>query len=151
MHTHTCAALNRAQLAPAPAMSARLVKVGNYRVGSVIGSGSFGSVRYALDEGGAPVAIKVIDKKEVLRGGIAEVERASREFFILTSLDHKNVIRLTEVSVGVGCAGVDVAHKAAGDGARLSSTSSATHSTRLYLSSFFASSRRCFKMKLVSI
>jgi hypothetical protein len=41
------------------------------------------------------VAIKFIAKGSI--SDIAEVERVSREFFILTSLEHKNVIRLYEV------------------------------------------------------
>ena len=41
------------------------------------------------------MAIKYIDKAGIT--DIASVERVSREFFILTSLTHKNVIRLHEV------------------------------------------------------
>lgn len=43
----------------------------------------------------AQVAIKYIDKGSI--SDVSEVERVSREFFILTSLEHRNVIRLYEV------------------------------------------------------
>ena len=42
------------------------------------------------------VAIKSISKVSI--ADIAEVERVSREFFILTCLEHRNVIRLIEVA-----------------------------------------------------
>ena len=43
----------------------------------------------------AQLAIKSIDKSTI--ADVAGVERVSREYFILTSLEHKNVIRLVEV------------------------------------------------------
>lgn len=49
----------------------------------------------SIDVAPSQVAVKMIQKGSI--SDIAEVERVSREFFILTSLDHKNVIRLYEV------------------------------------------------------
>lgn len=67
-----------------------------YHIGPSIGSGSFGDVRLVTHKlSGERMAMKCVD-----RGGISdvgEVERVSREAFILTSLDHPHVIRLLEV------------------------------------------------------
>lgn len=67
-----------------------------YRLGPVLGAGSYGEVRLAYPKGHKhPVAIKAIDKTSV--ADVAEVERVTREFFILQSLDHRHVIKMREV------------------------------------------------------
>lgn len=67
-----------------------------YHVGHVLGSGAFGEVRLVTSKlSGEKLALKCIDKGSV--SDVSEVDRVSREFYILTSLDHKHVIRLHEV------------------------------------------------------
>ena len=67
-----------------------------YRLGPILGSGSFGEVRVAVDKHThKKAAIKFINKRGV--SDVSSVERISREFFILTALNHRNVIRLYEV------------------------------------------------------
>jgi serine/threonine protein kinase len=68
-----------------------------YKVGAVIGSGSYGEVRLAVEKAsGKKCAVKTLQKSQI--ADVSEVERVSQEFFILTSLDHRNVIRLYEVT-----------------------------------------------------
>ncbi len=71
--------------------------VGHYRLGRVLGRGAFGEVREGFDTiAKRKVAVKIIRNKDV--SSIADAERVSREFFILTSLEHKHVTRLYEVT-----------------------------------------------------
>jgi serine/threonine protein kinase len=59
--------------------------VGHYKIERLLGSGSFGEVRLASDRrNGRKVALKFITKGAMV--DVAEVERVSREFFILVSL-----------------------------------------------------------------
>lgn len=68
----------------------------NYKLQSVLGSGAFGEVRAALDRRtGKRVAVKSIERS--MASDVSEVDRVAREFFILTSLSHRNVIRFIEV------------------------------------------------------
>jgi serine/threonine protein kinase len=66
-----------------------------YKLGRVLGAGAYGQVRKAWDSRGRKVAIKIISRVAVL--DVSSVERVSQEFFILTSLEHKNVVRFIEV------------------------------------------------------
>lgn len=68
---------------------------GKYQIGNRLGIGSYGAVSVAVDRAGCSYAIKSVDTTAI--DDTAAVERTSREFFILTSLNHKNVIRLHEV------------------------------------------------------
>ena len=68
----------------------------NYKVGKLLGIGAFGEVRMCIDiHSSKSFAIKMISKRKI--NDIDEAERVSREFFILTSLQHKNVIELHDV------------------------------------------------------
>ncbi|CAE7937911.1 MARK1, partial [Symbiodinium sp. KB8] len=61
-----------------------------------LGEGSFGAVRLAIEKATKrKVALKLIDKSTIR--DVAEVARVTREFAILTSLNHNNVIRLYDV------------------------------------------------------
>ena len=67
-----------------------------YKFSALLGSGAFGQVRAATDRRtNQRVAIKIISRVAVL--DVSSVDRVSREFFILTSLEHKNVVRFIEV------------------------------------------------------
>ncbi|OMJ80609.1 hypothetical protein SteCoe_19093 [Stentor coeruleus] len=58
---------------------------------STLGSGSFGKVVHAIDRSsGEEVAVKVIEKKTVKQGKIAELKKESE---ILASLDHPNIVK----------------------------------------------------------
>mmetsp|Transcript_45914 Transcript_45914/g.107726 ORF Transcript_45914/g.107726 Transcript_45914/m.107726 type:complete len:482 (+) Transcript_45914:231-1676(+) len=68
-----------------------------YNVHETIGAGSFGKVKKATKRStGEIVAIKIIDKK--LIGDVEDVMRYTREFAILANLNHKNIIKLHEVT-----------------------------------------------------
>ena len=68
----------------------------NYKVGKLLGIGAFGEVRVCIGiHSNKSFAIKMISKGKI--NDIVEAERVSREFFILTSLQHKNVIELHDV------------------------------------------------------
>ena len=70
--------------------------IGKYSIGKLLGVGAFGEVRLCVDvHSGKKFAIKMISKCQI--NDIGEAERVSREFFILTSLQHKNVIELHDV------------------------------------------------------
>lgn len=90
-----------AQLPPrAPATDAapdsRVGGLLSYKMLHVLGTGSFGEVRAATDRrSGKRVAIKTIDRSKV--SDVSEVDRVAREYFILTGLNHRNVIRFIEV------------------------------------------------------
>eukprot|EP00954_Amorphochlora_amoebiformis_P018916 1329213-Amorphochlora_amoeboformis.AAC.1 len=66
-----------------------------YKLGPIIGLGTYGEVRYAdrLD-GGAPVAIKIVDLSKFEEDA---AEMMTKEIKILQSLDHPQVIKLVEV------------------------------------------------------
>src|SRR5574343_596948 len=62
---------------------------------STLGSGSFGKVVHALDrQSGEEVAVKIIKKKTVKAGKIAELKKEAE---ILSSLDHPNIVRFIHV------------------------------------------------------
>jgi len=70
--------------------------IGKYSIGKLLGVGAFGEVRLCVDvHSGKKFAIKMISKCQI--NDIGEAERVSREFFILTSLQHRNVIELHDV------------------------------------------------------
>ncbi|EKX53369.1 hypothetical protein GUITHDRAFT_92026 [Guillardia theta CCMP2712] len=67
-----------------------------YILHETIGQGSFGKVKKATRKCcGTMVAIKIIDKSRI--GDIQDVMRYTREFAILNSLSHKNIIHLHEI------------------------------------------------------
>ena len=70
--------------------------VGMYNVGIVLGCGGFGEVRLGINKfTGEKVALKFLKKSEIQSMGAAE--RTSTEIQCLTSLDHRNIIRLHTV------------------------------------------------------
>ena len=71
-------------------------RVGEFTLEHVLGRGAFGEVRLGVcARTGRRVAVKAISKSAIL--DVAEAERVSREFILLTFLEHPHVIRLREV------------------------------------------------------
>ena len=69
----------------------------NYNVGVTLGTGSFGRVRFATDmETGAPYAIKMLKKVEVVR--LEQVEHIQSEKAILAALDFPYIVRMAGTS-----------------------------------------------------
>ncbi|KEH36608.1 CBL-interacting kinase [Medicago truncatula] len=70
--------------------------LGRFEVGKLLGHGTFAKVYYAknikTDEG---VAIKVIDKEKILKGGL--VAHIKREISILRRVRHPNIVQLFEL------------------------------------------------------
>ncbi|XP_071724608.1 CBL-interacting serine/threonine-protein kinase 12-like [Rutidosis leptorrhynchoides] len=70
--------------------------LGRYEIGKLLGHGTFAKVYYArnvkTDEG---VAIKVIDKEKILKGGL--IAHIKREISILRRVRHPNIVQLFEV------------------------------------------------------
>lgn len=72
------------------------VQIGNYRVGRMIGQGTFGKVRLGINvKTNERVAIKCINKSSI--ANCEDSEFVYKEIFILTSLQHRNIIKLIEV------------------------------------------------------
>ena len=99
----SCASAATPTPSPAPTHAAPKLKwVNQYRMGPVIGRGSYGKVRRCIDEfNGVPVAVKimhksVLRKKRVGRFGNA-LQDVQREVAIWKKLDHPHVVRLLEV------------------------------------------------------
>eukprot|EP00262_Sarcandra_glabra_P022221 TRINITY_DN9779_c0_g1_i2.p1 TRINITY_DN9779_c0_g1~~TRINITY_DN9779_c0_g1_i2.p1 ORF type:complete len:441 (+),score=91.21 TRINITY_DN9779_c0_g1_i2:217-1539(+) len=71
-------------------------RVGKYELGKTVGEGSFAKVKYAKNvETGDSVAIKVLDKAQVLRHKM--VEQIKREIATMKLIKHPNVVKLYEV------------------------------------------------------
>ncbi|KAM0896031.1 hypothetical protein ACQ4PT_023419 [Festuca glaucescens] len=72
------------------------VIMGRYRLGRLLGRGSFAKVYKAHDVStGEAVAIKVFDKEAVRRSGT--MEQVKREVDVMRRIRHPNVVRLHEV------------------------------------------------------
>lgn len=68
----------------------------HYQFMHTLGQGSFGKVKLAVNTvSNEKVAIKIVDKATI--ADVEDVERVYRETFILTTLKHKNIIKLLEV------------------------------------------------------
>ncbi|KAJ6320147.1 hypothetical protein OIU76_005631 [Salix suchowensis] len=71
-------------------------RVGKYELGKTIGEGSFAKVRVAKNvETGDVVAIKILDRDQVLRHKM--VEQLKREISTMKLIKHPNVIKIFEV------------------------------------------------------
>jgi len=70
-------------------------KVGKYELGRVLGSGAFSTVKLGMDESGRQVAVKVIEKEQVIREKLEE--QLKLEISIMRSLNHPNIVRLFDV------------------------------------------------------
>nr|GEV86866.1 CBL-interacting serine/threonine-protein kinase 12-like [Tanacetum cinerariifolium] len=67
-----------------------------YEIGHVLGHGSFGKVYVARNiSTNEQVAIKVIDKEKILKGGL--ISHIKREISILRRVRHPNIVQLYEV------------------------------------------------------
>ncbi|KAF0906117.1 hypothetical protein E2562_009112 [Oryza meyeriana var. granulata] len=70
--------------------------IGRYRVGRTIGAGTFAKVRLAVDvDTGGTVAVKVIDKRMVLRNNL--MYQVKREITAMKLLNHPNIVKIYEV------------------------------------------------------
>eukprot|EP00262_Sarcandra_glabra_P022220 TRINITY_DN9779_c0_g1_i1.p1 TRINITY_DN9779_c0_g1~~TRINITY_DN9779_c0_g1_i1.p1 ORF type:complete len:441 (+),score=75.40 TRINITY_DN9779_c0_g1_i1:82-1404(+) len=71
-------------------------RVGKYEIGKTLGEGSFAKVKYARNVvTGDSVAIKVLDKAQVLRHKM--IEQIKREISTMKLIKHPNVVKLYEV------------------------------------------------------
>ncbi|OMO65405.1 hypothetical protein COLO4_31270 [Corchorus olitorius] len=70
--------------------------LGRYEVGKLLGHGTFAKVYHARNvKTGDSVAIKVIDKEKILKGGL--IAHIKREIAILRRVRHPNIVQLFEV------------------------------------------------------
>ncbi|XP_017978412.1 PREDICTED: CBL-interacting serine/threonine-protein kinase 12 [Theobroma cacao] len=70
--------------------------LGRYEVGKLLGHGTFAKVYHARNvKSGDSVAIKVIDKEKILKGGL--IAHIKREIAILRRVRHPNIVQLFEV------------------------------------------------------
>ncbi|XP_027354649.1 CBL-interacting serine/threonine-protein kinase 12-like isoform X2 [Abrus precatorius] len=70
--------------------------LGRFEIGKLLGHGTFAKVYYARNiKSGEGVAIKVIDKEKILKGGL--VAHIKREISILRRVRHPNIVQLFEV------------------------------------------------------
>ena len=71
-------------------------KLGNYMIGKTIGEGTFGKVRLGIHTlTNEKVAVKILEKEKIKE--IADVERVTREIFILKLIRHPNIVQLYEI------------------------------------------------------
>ncbi|XP_010686217.2 CBL-interacting serine/threonine-protein kinase 12 [Beta vulgaris subsp. vulgaris] len=70
--------------------------LGRYEVGKLLGHGTFAKVYHAKHiKNGESVAIKVLDKEKILKGGL--MAHIKREISILRRVRHPNIVKLFEV------------------------------------------------------
>ncbi|KAF7803310.1 CBL-interacting serine/threonine-protein kinase 12 [Senna tora] len=70
--------------------------LGRFEIGKLLGHGTFAKVYHARNiKTGEGVAIKVIDKEKILKGGL--VAHIKREISILRRVRHPNIVQLFEV------------------------------------------------------
>jgi serine/threonine protein kinase len=70
--------------------------IGPYTIGHVLGSGAFGEVFVGINQiSGERVALKFIEKSSIQ--SFMDAEKAALEHRILSSLDHRNIIKLISV------------------------------------------------------
>ncbi|WOL05731.1 CBL-interacting protein kinase 9 [Canna indica] len=79
----------------APTAGTRM-RVGKYELGRTLGEGSFAKVKYARNvQTGDSVAIKILDKQQVLRHKM--IEQIKREISTMKLIKHPNVVQIYEV------------------------------------------------------
>lgn len=67
-----------------------------YEIGKILGQGTFAKVHHARNlKTGMSVAIKIIDKKKILKVGM--IEQIKREISVMRMVRHPNVVELYEV------------------------------------------------------
>lgn len=67
-----------------------------YELGRLLGQGTFAKVYHARNlQSGQSVAIKVIDKEKVLKGGL--IDQIKREISVMRLVRHPNIVQLYEV------------------------------------------------------
>ncbi|XP_043701679.1 CBL-interacting serine/threonine-protein kinase 12-like [Telopea speciosissima] len=70
--------------------------LGRYEIGKLLGHGTFAKVYHARNvKTGESVAIKVLDKEKILKGGL--IAHIKREISILRRVRHPNIVQLFEV------------------------------------------------------
>ncbi|XP_077252240.1 CBL-interacting protein kinase 19 [Tasmannia lanceolata] len=70
--------------------------LGRYEVGKLLGHGTFAKVYHARNaKSGESVAIKVLDKEKILKGGL--IAHIKREISVLRRVRHPNIVHLFEV------------------------------------------------------
>ncbi|XP_022724241.1 CBL-interacting serine/threonine-protein kinase 12-like [Durio zibethinus] len=70
--------------------------LGRYEVGKLLGHGTFAKVYHARNvKSGDSVAIKVLDKEKILKGGL--IAHIKREIAILRRVRHPNIVQLFEI------------------------------------------------------
>ncbi|KAF9621885.1 hypothetical protein IFM89_028473 [Coptis chinensis] len=70
--------------------------LGRYEIGKLLGTGTFAKVYHARNiQTGESVAIKVLDKEKILKGGL--IGHIKREISILRRVRHPNIVQLFEV------------------------------------------------------
>ncbi|KAF8413732.1 hypothetical protein HHK36_001725 [Tetracentron sinense] len=70
--------------------------LGRYEIGKLLGHGTFAKVYLARNvKSGESVAIKVLDKEKILKGGL--IAHIKREISILRRVKHPNIVQLFEV------------------------------------------------------
>ena len=75
---------------------AQALLLGRYEVGKLLGHGTFAKVYHARNvKTNESVAIKVIDKEKILKGGL--IAHIKREISILRRVRHPNIVQLFEV------------------------------------------------------
>jgi serine/threonine protein kinase len=73
--------------------------IGSYTIGQALGSGGFGEVCVGVNQiTGERVALKFIEKSSIQ--SFMDAERAALEHRVLSSLNHRNIIKLISVSRG---------------------------------------------------
>ncbi|XP_043689495.1 CBL-interacting serine/threonine-protein kinase 12-like [Telopea speciosissima] len=76
--------------------SGQALLLGRYEVGKLLGHGTFAKVYHAKNvQTGEVVAIKVLDKEKILKGGL--VAHIKREISIFRRVRHPNIVQLFEV------------------------------------------------------
>ncbi|KAF8097448.1 hypothetical protein N665_0289s0035 [Sinapis alba] len=81
---------------PKERSSPQALILGRYEMGKLLGHGTFAKVYLARNvKTGESVAIKVIDKEKILKGGL--IAHIKREISILRRVRHPNIVQLFEV------------------------------------------------------